>query len=119
MRYHYEKPTKYEIQHGEIYICNHPVYTYCTLFKKGEKGLSVIQQRFDKGTKRTYWGEIDPWLINEIYTHPDFPLYFEENASKCENGLYRTVTIRKIMWALRMKPLPKEQWETAFDRKYV
>lgn len=33
--------------------------------------------------------------------------------------LYPTVTIRQIMWALKLKPIPREQWETYFDRKYI
>ena len=37
MRYHYEKPTIYLSMYGERYICEHPVYNSCTLFKIGEK----------------------------------------------------------------------------------
>lgn len=62
MRYHYEKPKLYTTAYGSIYICNHPVYNSCTLFKEENKGLAVIQQRFDKHTKKTYWTEIDEWL---------------------------------------------------------
>lgn len=41
-----------------------------------------------------------------------FMSFFEENAAEPdENGLYPTVTARKIMWKLRMKPLKKEYWE--------
>lgn len=28
---------------------------------------------------------------------------------------FPTVTVRQLMWALRMKPLKKERWETSFD----
>ena len=46
--------------------------------------------------------------------------YFRENAKrKNKDGLYPTVTVRKLMWALRMKPLKKERWETVFDRRDV
>lgn len=45
--------------------------------------------------------------------------YFDSKAKKCKNGLYPTVSIRQIMWALRMKPLKKERWETYFDRKEI
>ena len=51
MRYHYKKPAIYLSMYGERYICEHPVYSSCTLFKIGEKGLAVIQQRFDAETK--------------------------------------------------------------------
>lgn len=119
MRYHYKKPVIYSSMYGETYTCNHPVYNTCTLFKIGNKGLAVIQQRFNKNTKSTYWSEIDSWLTDGIYLHPRFKEYFDSRSEKCTDGLYPTVTIRQIMWALKMKPLPKERWETVFDRKEI
>lgn len=119
MRYHYKKPSIYLSKYGEMYKCNHPVYNVCTLFKIGGKGLAVVQQRIDKDTKLTWWSEIDPWLTDEIYLHPRFKKFFDERASECTDGLYATVTIRQIMWGLKMKPLPKQRWETCFDRKNV
>lgn len=119
MRYHYNKPTIYRSNYGEIYICNHPVYNKCTLFKIGIKGLAVIQQKFDKNTKSTYWSELDSWLTDDIYLHPSFKQYFEKIARKCVDGLYPTVTVRQIMWALKMKPIKRELWETYFDRKII
>lgn len=119
MRYHYEKPTLYLTKHGHTYVCDHPVYTRCTLFTIGKKGLAVIQQRYNRGTKRTWWTEIDPWLNDDLYLHPKFKEYFDERASLPVNGLYPTVTIRQIMWAFKMKPIPRERWETCFDRKDI
>ena len=119
MRYHYEKPTTYSSIYGETYICNHPVYDVCTLFKIGDKGLAVIQQRFDKDSKSTWWSEIDPWLTDLLYLHPKFKAFFDERASHCTDGLYSTVTIRQIMWALKIKPVQKERWETCFDRRII
>lgn len=119
MRYHYEKPVLYSSIYGVTYSCNHPVYDKCTLFKINTKGLSVIQQRFDRDSKSTYWGEIDPWLIDELYLHAKFGDFFDERAGECKNGLYPTVTIRQIMWGLKMKPLPRERWETCFDRRLI
>jgi len=118
MRYHYKQP-EFHIQiYGDLYICDHPVYKRCTLFKIGDKGLSVIQQR--KIGKYTYWTEIDSWLCNDIYTHSKFKSYFDERARHIDDcGLYPTVTIRQIMWALKMKPLKRERWETVFDRKEI
>ena len=120
MRYHYEPP-KFNLQavYGETYSCNHPVYSTCTLFKIHDKGLAVIQQRFDTTTKSTFWGEIDDYLRNALYMHPKFREYFEEMSSEPIDGLYPTVPIRKIMWAFKMKPLQKERWETTFDRRVV
>lgn len=119
MRYHYEKPAIYLSMYGERYICNHPVYSSCTLYKIGEKGLAVIQQRFDAETKSTKWGEIDSWVTDDLYLHPGFKKYFDVRSGKCADGLYPTVTVRQIMWALKMKPIPRERWETVFDRREI
>ena len=115
MRYHYEKPSMY----GERYICNHPVYSACTLFRIGDKGLAVIQQRFNPDSKSTWWSELDPWLTDALYLHPKFKEYFDERSGKCTDGLYPTVTVRQIMWALKMKPIKRERWETVFDRRDI
>lgn len=119
MRYHYEKPSIYLSSYGSTYICDHMVYNRCTLFKIGEKGLAVIQQRVDRDRKITWWSEIDPWLTDDLYLHSRFKKFFDERSGECVNGLYPTVTIRQIMWALKMKPLPRERWETCFDRRAI
>lgn len=105
--------------YGEIYICDHPVYDRCTLFKIKNTGLAVIQQRFDEKTKSTYWTEIDPGLSDMLYLSPGFIEYYKKRAGRSVQGIYPTVTIRQIMWALRLKPLKKERWETVFDRKNI
>lgn len=117
MRYHYEKPAIYLSKYGDTYYCDHPVYSKCTLFKMDEKGLAVIQQRTNN--KMTWWDEIDPWLTDALYLHTKFKEFFDNRAGMCIDGLYPTVTIRQIMWALKMKPLPKQRWETCFDRKLI
>lgn len=119
MRYHYEKPSIYLSMYGSTYECNHPVYSTCTLYKLEDNGLAVIQQRYDKNNKKTWWGEIDPWLTDDLYLHPGFRKVFNERSGVAINGLYPTVTIRQIMWALKMKPIPRERWETCFDRKDI
>ena len=119
MRYHYEKPTLYSTIYGTTYSCNHPVYDKCTLFKINDKGLAVIQQRYDQTNKSTYWTDIDPWLVDELYLHTKFEEFFNERAGENKEGLYPTVTIRQIMWGLKMKPLPRERWETCFDRRLI
>lgn len=119
MRYHLEKPDYYSTNFGEIYICDHPVYSKCTLFRNGKDGLAVIQQRYDPETKHTWWGPIDPWLNDTIFCYPGFKEIFAERSGPAKNGLFPTVSIRQLMWALKMKPLPKEPWETVFDRKNI
>ena len=115
MRYHYEKPTICLSKYGQKYLCNHPVYYSCALYLIGEKGLAVIQQRYDKTEKTTKWGEIDPWLIDELYLNERFKQFFDERAGYCTDGLYPTV----IMWGLKMKPVKRERWETCFDRRII
>ena len=52
-------------------------------------------------------------------------LYFEHGKGLCviqqrfNEKSKTTVTVRQIMWALRMKPLKKERWETVFDRSLI
>lgn len=117
MRYHYKKPSVSKPKYGSIYYCDHPVYNRCTLFKINEKGLCIIQQRYDPDTKRTWWDNIDDWLTGELYLHEKFKPYFDERAKEPIDGIYPTVTIRQIMWALKIKPIPRERWKTCFDRK--
>ena len=105
--------------YGFTYHCNHPVYSNCTLFKMGDRGLAIIQQRYNEDNKTTWWSELDPWLTDDLYLHPKFKDFFDERAGTCSDGLYPTVTIRQIMWALKMKPIPRERWETCFDRRDI
>ena len=119
MRYHYEKPPIYSTMYGTTYSCDHPVYDSCTLFQIENRYLAVIQQRYDRSTKHTWWGEIDPWLTDVLYLHPRFKKFFDERSGEGTDGIYPTVTIRQIMWALKMKPLARKRWETCFDRRSI
>lgn len=119
MRYHFEAPAIYLSMYGKRYLCDHPVYNVCTLFEIDGKGLAVIQQRFNPQTKSTFWTEVDTCLTDVLYLHPKFKEFFDARAGVCTDGLYPTVTIRQIMWALKMKPLPKQKWETVFDRREI
>ena len=119
MRYHYSKPSLYTPIYGELYECNHPVYNRCTLFKANNEGLAIIQQRFSSSTKSTYWTELDDWLPNELYLNPSFIDYFNDRKGKPIDGLYPTVTLRQAMWALKMKPIKRERWETVFDTRLI
>ena len=88
MRYHFEKPAVSLSMYGRRYICNHPVYDSCTLFEIDEKGLAVIQQRFDPKTKSTSWTEVDAYLTDVLYLHPKFKEFFDSRARTCTDGLY-------------------------------
>ena len=119
MRYYFSPRTVYKRTYGTTYFCDHPVYSCCTLYLIRELGLAVIQQRYDPETKATCWTEIDGELQDDIYLNPGFLPYFKEHADYPADDIYPTVTLRQIMWALRMKPLPKQRWETVFDRKDI
>lgn len=109
MRYHYVKPSIYLSKYVETYTCDHPVYNVCTLFKIGDKGLAIVQQQINSDTK----------LTDELSLHPGFRACFDERVSEATDGLYPTVTVRQIMWALKMKPLNKNRLETCFDRRTI
>ncbi len=121
MRYHFDKPEIYLSLYGKRYICEHPVYNSCTLYRIEKRGLAVIQQRFDSETKSTWWSEVDPWITDALYLHPDFREYFEMRAGACTDGLlicgYLPVLIDKdatalVFFAFIAIPLffAKENW---------
>lgn len=118
MRYYHE-PKRKTNRYAKTFICGHPVFDKCTLFMINDKGLCVIQQRYDPYTKHTWWGEIDDNLCDELYLNINFKKYFDKRADVCKDGIYPVVTIRQMMWGLKMKPLKKERWETVFDRQLV
>lgn len=101
---------------GTDYVCKHPLYSACTLYSDGIKGLAVIQQRYNRRLRHSYYGPIDCWLIDEIYCNPKFRDIFQQYATPPTDGLYPTVTVRQLMWRLRMKPMKRQFWETNFDR---
>lgn len=116
MRYHYKKPTIYLNKYGIKYECDHPVYSSCTLYLIDNKGLAVIQQKFNPEDKSVTWGPVDDSLTDVLYLHPNFKQYHDVYSKVAADGLYPTVTLRQIMWQLKMKPLKREVWETYFDR---
>lgn len=112
MRYYTEKPKGVTNTRRYTYECNHPLYSQCTVIKKDEKGLAIVQMRYNAKLKIFWYGPIDSWLAEEIVNQAGFESYFAEHAEKPSDGLYPTVTSRQIMWALRMKPLKKSEWES-------
>ena len=112
MKYYYEKPEKW-VSAGSTYYCDAPIYNSCTLFRNGNVGLSVIREHFDKIKKVRWWGPIEPWIAGDIWKHPEFGKYMIRNAGEPnDKGVYPTITLRKLMWRLRMKPLRREPWES-------
>ena len=97
MRYHYEKPSIYLSMYGSTYICDHPVYSKCTLFIIKDKGLAVIQQRYDEKTKSTTWGEVDPWLTDILYLNTNFKKFFDYQEIETEKDLETQEELLKIV----------------------
>ena len=58
-------------------------------------------------------------VINKNLFDNFFKEFFDDRAKECRDDLYPTVTIRQLMWALKMKPIKRERWETCFDRKDI
>ena len=112
MKYYYEPPGEWSHKNWCVYYCNHPMYKRCTLYRHGELGLAVVQKRFDAKTRSIWWGSVDPPIAYDISIQDGFWTFFNDCATLPDRrGNYYTVSLRKIMWALRMKPLRKEFWE--------
>lgn len=112
MKYYYERPESWILTKGYVSDFNHPLYNKATVYSRQGVGVAIVQQRFNTTTKVTWWGPIDPWLVDEIAYSENFNDWFEKNADgKDENGLYPTFTIREVMWAMKMKPLKREIFE--------
>lgn len=111
MKYFYQKPEVTIQLYGRTISLSHPVYQQGTLYLQDGLGIVVVQQHFEFG--KCFWGELDPWLANDIYLNPNFPKFFKENASY---EPYVIFELRSLMWSLRMKPLAREPWEEFFGR---
>lgn len=109
MKYFYQKPENSKPIYGRTISLDHPAYKTGTLFIKNLKGLVITQQHLT--CKYAYWGELDYWLANDIFLNPKFKEYFAEHASEKPYPIFE---VRSVMWALRIKPLPKEEWERYF-----
>lgn len=111
MKYYSEKPDICVPVFGESVDPEHPVYKRGTLYFEKGRGLIVTQQHFNPDTRECWWGAVDSWIANDIYTSKGFPAFFMRNATPTDHPIFE---LRKIMWALRMKPLRKEPWEDYF-----
>lgn len=111
MKYFYQKPDICVRLFGQPISLDHPVYQSGTLYSEKGLGLIVTQKHFDSDRKECWWGAVDVWIANDIYISKKFLEYFLQNASETDYPIFE---LRKIMWALRMKPLPKENWELYF-----
>ena len=110
MKYHYVIQETFPKQEYGVVVRmrSHPIVDSATLFQIGNKGILVVQEKWLSRSKARYWRFVDPALASDIYTHPKFADYFKKTATEED---YPIIQVRKLMWALRMKPLPKEFWE--------
>ena len=113
MRYFIEKPE--DAKNHIIYFqkVDHPLYNSCRLFKvSDDKGVAIVQQRFNSNLKVFWYDAPDAWIMDEIIKQSGFADYIFDHAGTDEDGVYPTVTVRQVMYALKMKPLKKEWWES-------
>lgn len=116
MKYYYE-PSGEDPKYGVTYYMDHPLFDLGTLYSHDEFGLLVVQLSYDKLDKSFKWGPLSPTLAHDIFMDSGFDDYFAEHAKpKTVGGEYPVVNVRKLMWALRMKPLHKEPWEQELQR---
>ena len=111
MKYYYQKPDICVRVFGQPISLDHPIYRGGTLYFENGIGLIVTQKKFDKERRECYWDAVDTWIANDIYTTSKFPEFFKSHATREDPPIFE---LRKLMWALRMKPLKKEDWELYF-----
>ena len=109
MRYHYTPGNNPPA--GEVYHLGYSYCDRCTLYRKGDRVLAVVQRRFNPELKCVWLGPLDPQLAADIYAAEGFQNYFDKNSREENSEKYPLTEVRSVMWALRMKPLKKEDWE--------
>lgn len=121
MRYYYElnDDRKGVPTYGaNLTIASIPTIISGTLYEIGDRGLILIQQFLLDNC--ALWAAIDERLVDDIYLQENFKAFFNTYATEPDkDGLYPIIPVRKAMHKLKMKPLPKERWETTFDRMIV
>ena len=106
-----------EKNYFQLYRIDHPLFDLCTLYLQDGKGLIVVQLIYDRANKTLHWGPVETHLANDIFLHPGFKDFFRKEADYAINydqfmyKGYPIWSVRKVMWALRMKPLKRESWE--------
>lgn len=113
----YDAAPRYDnYKHSLFHTCDHPLYNSCCLYLLPDgRGLAVVEKRWNSRLKASYWAAVRADIADAIYEQPGFQQYLEKVAKQpTKSGLYFTVPVRRVMWALRMPPIPKEDWEKDF-----
>ena len=111
------------INPGFFGMCNKCFTAVMRVMRRDTEGLNslikVASIEFIAGVAiRTISAGKIEWIF--IMVGFSIKVSFLHNAKrKNQNGEYPTVTVRQIMWALRMKPIKRERWETVFDRSLI
>lgn len=96
---------------------DYPVCNRCDILYDPEAkvGLAVIQQRWNGRLKHTWWENVDRSIMDYIQYSPLLEDVFYQKAEEADEfGRFPVIEVRKLMWALKMKPMPKQFWETRF-----
>ena len=77
------------------------------------KGLAVIQQRYDSETKHTYRTEIDSWMTDPLYLHlrfnrVEYKLLYEKKGGCTMNILNKVLSKIPIKKKVKKPSLIKE-----------
>ena len=116
MRYYTERPDGAKPHSIYFQRSSHPLYNSCRLCRiSDEEGLAIVQLRFNPNLKVFWYDAPDSWIMDELLKHPGFSNYVFEHADECKDDVYPTVTVRQVMYALKMKPLKKEWWERSLS----
>ena len=111
MKYYYERPEIATRLYGQVIHLEHPVYQAGTLYLERGVGIIVVQKKFNESCRDCFWTAVDADIANDIYLAPRFRDFFSAHATATDYPIFQ---LRKLMWALRMKPLTKESWEEYF-----
>ena len=117
MRKMYDMPEEIPAyKHAKFYTCKHPLYSAGTLYSLPDgRGIVVVQRKFNDRLKVWYWSHVEPAIAEDIWQNSALDKYLRLYGELPEDGLYPTIPVRRLMWALGMPPIPKEYWEKEFD----
>lgn len=113
MKYYHTVQT-HDKTFGRTISADNPFFSHCTVFEDDDKGIAVIKKTFYPAIKKVGYDGVNKNLATDIYLNENFKKFFEANAKPKKDGLYPVFELRKLMWALRMKPLKREEWEKIF-----
>jgi len=119
MKWYAEQCKDFAVNVFTLVGCSHLVYERCTVLFDEKKCVRIVQQHYNPETRHTWWAEVDPKLLSLICCQNKSYEWFNEKAVPLDSKVIPAYTIRQVMWALRVKPMPKLPWETSFDHSPI